>query len=319
MKPLVMELTRGGKQQFRSVGWKVPTAGAYRHQIYAIDESGKTLVVTLKPAAPEWYLPGFKAVFSREPFPEAVCVEILPCRLLPPPCYDSREAFFYLTAPAGTFVQDGEVNAVVEEEWAIFRDEHEKDISDVSLREEWAERNGEDLIEMSQERGLFRRWLDTHTGTRSNTYYVNTSERRLEITPPNLGEDHDRNPQFEHACGQVRWRAQFGDNAASVVFLADCEVRHELTAKELEEVAALEEAVEEPEDRIVKLDEAKQLLARPGKPPIQTKWLRTLCERAGVDCQFPMSRRQFERVRAKQRSQNRNHARTAAKNLPNHR
>jgi hypothetical protein len=44
---------------------------------------------------PDYYDPArrAKAVFSCEPFPEAVCVEISPCRLVAPPCYQSREEF----------------------------------------------------------------------------------------------------------------------------------------------------------------------------------------------------------------------------------
>ncbi|MBE0545961.1 MAG: hypothetical protein IH623_31935 [Verrucomicrobia bacterium] len=32
-------------------------------------------------------------IFTGEPFPDAVCVEISPCRLLAPPCYKSRADF----------------------------------------------------------------------------------------------------------------------------------------------------------------------------------------------------------------------------------
>ncbi len=44
---------------------------------------------------PEFYDPTrrAKAIFCGEPFPEAVCVEISPCRLLAPPCYQSLEEF----------------------------------------------------------------------------------------------------------------------------------------------------------------------------------------------------------------------------------
>ena len=40
----------------------------------------------------EYYDPNrrAKAVFRGEPFPEAVCVEISLCRLLPPPCYRTQ-------------------------------------------------------------------------------------------------------------------------------------------------------------------------------------------------------------------------------------
>lgn len=93
MKPLTVELTKGNKRQFQSIGWTTPNDGDCRRKFFALDESGKSLILTLKPAVPEWYLPGFKAVLSCEPFPEAVCIEILRCRLLPPPCYQSHVEF----------------------------------------------------------------------------------------------------------------------------------------------------------------------------------------------------------------------------------
>ncbi len=93
MKPLTIELSKGSKKQFQCIGWKAPKAGECRMQCFALDESGKRLILTLKPAMSDWYLPGKKPVFSREPFPEAVCIEILQCRLLPPPCFQSREDF----------------------------------------------------------------------------------------------------------------------------------------------------------------------------------------------------------------------------------
>ncbi len=95
MKPLTMELAKGQKRELHSLGWKTPKEGDCRRHFYALDPPDQPLVVTPKPAMPEFYDPNrqAKAVFTCDPFPEAVCVEISPCRLLPPPCYQSREEF----------------------------------------------------------------------------------------------------------------------------------------------------------------------------------------------------------------------------------
>lgn len=95
MKPLKLELAKGSCQELQSIGWKTPTESDCRRHFYALDHAGKPVVVTPKPAMPDFYDPlcQARAVFSCEPFPEAVCVEISPCRLLPPPCYQSREDF----------------------------------------------------------------------------------------------------------------------------------------------------------------------------------------------------------------------------------
>lgn len=95
MKPLAIELTKGKKRQLQSVGWKTPKENAWRQHFFALSQDGKPLVIKLKAAMPDFYDPlhQARAVFSCEPFPEAVCVEISPCRLLPPPCYKSRKDF----------------------------------------------------------------------------------------------------------------------------------------------------------------------------------------------------------------------------------
>jgi hypothetical protein len=93
MKPLTIELTKGSARQFQSIGWKTPKGTDCRRQFFALDQNGKPLIVTPKPAIPRYYVPGSPAIFSGEPFPEAVCVEISPCRLLAPPCYESAEDF----------------------------------------------------------------------------------------------------------------------------------------------------------------------------------------------------------------------------------
>lgn len=93
MKPLTIELAKGTQRHLQCLGWK--SGGNYRRRFFALDQDGKPLVVTPKPAMPEFYDPNrrAKAIFCGEPFPEAVCVEILPCRLLAPPCYQSRQEF----------------------------------------------------------------------------------------------------------------------------------------------------------------------------------------------------------------------------------
>src|SRR5688572_21234041 len=95
MKPLTIELVKCQKWDLQSLGWKTPKDGGCRLQFYALDSMGKPLLLTPKPAMPKFYDPNrqARARFSCEPFPEAVCVEISPCRLLPPPCYQSRKEF----------------------------------------------------------------------------------------------------------------------------------------------------------------------------------------------------------------------------------
>lgn len=93
MKSLTIQLVKGPKQEFQSLGWKIPKPGEMRLQFYALNESIKPLVLTMRPAVPSFWLPGYPVVYACEPFPEAVCIEISPCRLLPPPCYQSRKEF----------------------------------------------------------------------------------------------------------------------------------------------------------------------------------------------------------------------------------
>ncbi len=92
MKPLTIELVKGEPRQFQSIAWKTQSGDDYNRHFYALDQTVKPVVVTLKPAMPEFYDPNrlAKAVFTCEPFPQAVCVEISPCRLLPPPCYRTQ-------------------------------------------------------------------------------------------------------------------------------------------------------------------------------------------------------------------------------------
>lgn len=95
MKSLTIELTKGTQRQLQSIGWKTAKAGHYRLHFFAIDENGTAFVVAPKPAVPDSYEPlrRAKASISCEPFPEAVCIDISPCTLLPPPCYRSRKDF----------------------------------------------------------------------------------------------------------------------------------------------------------------------------------------------------------------------------------
>src|SRR5262245_6343299 len=95
MKPLALELTKGMERQFQAIGWKTQKEGDFRRQLFVLDQDGKALVVTLKPAMPQFYDPSKRvpAIFKCEPFPEAVCVEVSRCRLLAPPCFQTREEF----------------------------------------------------------------------------------------------------------------------------------------------------------------------------------------------------------------------------------
>jgi hypothetical protein len=331
MKPLTIELANGAKRQLQSIGWKTAKENDCRRHFYALTQDGKPFVITPKVAMPDFYDPSrqARAVFSCEPFPEAVCVEISPCRLLPPPCYQSREAFegqrdmhpFFdpwraiyerahnvvlLLEPADDGPLQERLNkwlaamrAAYEQETAAWRKKielvtnsrlHElgyeteeqrakrlvelqaqldmvesenpidgmpckgrlkltladvklgcEGIRDAWMQEDWARKSGEDLGLMARERRKFRGWLESHTGTPANIIdaTVRPSRMRQGIAPPDFGERFESNPQFLEACAQVRYRAQFADNANTVVYLADCELREELTAVEIVEAKQL--------------------------------------------------------------------------------
>jgi hypothetical protein len=320
MKPLTIALAKGEQRQFQSIGWKTPSGDDCRHQFYALDPADKPLVVTLKTACPPFYVPreGAAVVFSCEPFPEAVCVEISRCRLLAPPCFASRADFdcqlpylpardpwrsvywqshheVLILAPS----DDGPLKKRLAEWRAKKRVEYEhragawrtkikqvataalhelrlnteeqraerlvecqdqlhmaetahrlkltlagvkrgcEGIRDAWMHEEWARKNGENLGAMKGERVAFRQWLETHTGTPANAFDARTGQAHQGIDPPSFDEKCESDPRFLEACALVRYRARFADNAASVVYLADCELRSELTAVERAEVAEL--------------------------------------------------------------------------------
>jgi hypothetical protein len=331
MKPLVIELTKNIQSQLKSIGWKTAEVGDCRRHFFAIHEDGAAFVITPKPAIPDSYEPlrKAKAVFSHEPFPEAVCISISPCRLLPPPCYRSREDFkeqldcyfepwkglywkthgqVLVLKPADDSVLQKqldrwlvEMRAAYERDAALWRGriEHMKTVSledlgfqteqqraeglvklhaqlkivesenpidgvvckgrlklsledlkrgyegirDAWLHREWANETGVNLASMARERRIFRDWLVAHTGTPAIVYDSRTGERRQGIEPPDFAGHFDNIPQFLEACAPVRYRARFADNASTVVYLADCEVRKELTADELDEVGKLIAAI----------------------------------------------------------------------------
>jgi hypothetical protein len=326
MKPLTIELAKGSKRQLQSIGWQNPKGNDCHRHFFALSQDGKPLVVTPTVALPDFYDPNrqARAVFSCEPFPDAVCVEISPCRLLPPPCYRSREDFegqlpchptfepwkwiYWQTHRQVLLVEPSDegplqerldkwlaaMRAAYEHEADLWRDriknvttatlkelgfdneeqrtkeltelqgqldivESENSIdgvpckgrlkltlADVKLGHEgirdawmhgdWAAKNGEDLCAMLRERHVFRRWLETHTGTRVNVVGM---PPRQEIAPPRFGKRFESDPRFLEACAMVRYRARFADNANTVVYLADCELREELTAEERDEAAKL--------------------------------------------------------------------------------
>lgn len=329
MKPLTIELTKGARRQLQSVGWKAAREHDCRRHLFALAPDGTPLVVALKAAMPDYYDPNrqARAVFSCDPFPEAVCVEVSTCRLLAPPCYQSREDFegqlpchstfepwkwiywqthrqVLLSEPSDDGVLQERLDtwlagmrAACEHEAGLWRDKIKKvtaatlkelgfdteeqrakrlielqgqldlvesedsisgvpckgrlkltladvkrgyeGIRDAWMHEDWAAKNGEDLALMLRERRVFRRWLETHTGTRANVFDMTTRERRQEISPPHFGERFESDPRFLEACAMVRYRARFADNANTVVYLADCELREEPTAEELDEIERL--------------------------------------------------------------------------------
>ena len=327
MKALTVEQVKGQRRAFKSVGWKTPNAGECRCQFYALDESGKPLVVTLQPALPTFYSPGCDVVFSREPFPEAVCMEISPCRLLPPPCYQSQAEFetqvmclakvdpwpwvYWETHRQVMILEpsdDGALQQLLDEWLTAMRKAYSREVTalrgeiellkhgspeklklkseaerrkrlgsakrdlrliesenpidgvpckgrlkltladvkrgcegirDTWLHKEWADKNGEDLAAMARERITFRRWLETHTGTPAIIHDMRIRERRQGISPPSFGVRYNQNPQFQEAAAKVRFRVRFADGPGTVVYLAECELREDLTAPELDEVGKL--------------------------------------------------------------------------------
>lgn len=329
MKPLTIELTKGAKRQLQSVGWKTPGARDCRRHFFALTPEGNPLLITPKIAMPDYYDPNrqARAVLSGDPFPEAVCVDISACRLLAPPCYQSREDFesqlpchaafdpwkwIYWQTHRQVLIPEpsdegplqerldkwlAAMRKTYEHEAALWRNRikfvktatlkklgfsserqrstrlaelrgqlgivesesriegvpckgrlrltladvkrgHE-DIRDAWMHEDWAAKQGWDLAEMYRERNAFRHWLETHTGTPANVFNMTTRQRRQEIEPPRFGEKFEKDPQFLEACAMVRYRARFADNANSVVYLADCELRDELTAEERGEATRL--------------------------------------------------------------------------------
>ena len=327
MQPLTIELAKGEKKALQSLGWKIQKAGEMPVQLYGLNDTNTPMLLTLKPAIPECWMPGYPVAAIRDPFPEAVCVEISPCRLLAPPCYESRQEFesslsgHYVFEPwratycdthqqvlildptAYPFLQDRldkwliamraeyerearawckkidrlktatlvELGIETEEERALqviecqeqlgivesespingvpckgrlsltltgVKRGHEG-IRDSYMHEEWARKNGEDLVVMSRERRVFRKWLVSHTGTPADVFNARTRQLTQTISPPDLGENFESNPQFLEACAKVRYRARFADNTGTIVYLADCELRGELNRLELDEVARL--------------------------------------------------------------------------------
>lgn len=94
MKRLEIRQATGKQHQLQVIGWKTPKENFCRECFYALDQAGKPLVITLRLPLPKSYTGGQGGVaLSCEPFTEAVCVEIAPCRLLPPPCYRSHDEY----------------------------------------------------------------------------------------------------------------------------------------------------------------------------------------------------------------------------------
>lgn len=329
MKPLTIELIRGEKRQFQSLGWKTPKHNDCRRQFFALNQAGKPVLVTPQVAIPEFYGPykNSPAVFNGEPYPESVCVEVSPCRLLAPPCFDSAEDYVkqredylgfeewkrvYIKSHNQILALKPEYDGLLQEvmdKWLAemrsayehqvaslrpkieaaekaslaelgFNDEKQREnglnelrhhlnmlesetpidgvpckghlkltladvkagregIRDSWLQQEWAKTNGEDLKTMFRERRLFHDWLKSRTGTAANILNLTARTQGPGVLPTDFGDRYERNGQFLEACARVRYRARFADNVGTVVFLADCEVREELTNEEIDEAMRL--------------------------------------------------------------------------------
>lgn len=157
-------------------------------------------------------------------------------------------------------------------------------IRDAWMHEDWAVKNGEDLGMMARERRAFLRWLETNTGTPAN---IIDATRRVSdpndpsksrptaypgISPPHFSEKYENNPQFLEACAKVRYRARFADNANTVVYLTDCELREELTSLELDEVAKLASETGPKPQNTMKTDTAASA-SHAGTPDVQFEYM----------------------------------------------
>jgi hypothetical protein len=328
MKTLTLRLVGGIEQRVDCLGWKKPVAGERRRHLFVRDQSGKPVLLEPKPALPQFLDPLMRqtAEFRVEPFPEAVCADIRPCRLLPPPCFESvdefrrrfsafeqpsalrlkgrpwqwvywktheeREVFLSVTDPLPPTVEkqraalehelvplwqamekaDEAQRLVLQGRWNALLNDWEP-VRDAYLVERWAARTGADLDAMRLERAVFHAWLQSHVG--AAVLLSGAGRRTPVLMPPDFGDRYEQNPRFLEACASVRYRAKFADNVASVVYLADCEVRSEPNAEEIAEFCALAAIAgidvnvspaalpNEPKFDFVNLDETEWRMAGP--------------------------------------------------------
>lgn len=251
-----VQLKEGGEvEALEFIAWKDD-----RREFYARPRNGKPRVFTLAPSLPRG------ATWGREPFPECAPVEIVPCRLMPPPCRESAAAW-RATLEVGAWAEPWEAvymaahrqglhltkadDKELRKRLAAFIDAGHDDplpeitpemvrrdfggIRNAYLVETWARDSGRDLGAMAEERGRFRRWLEDHAGERALIRDKKTRTRREGLIPLKF---HDDAPRLLALAAAVRFRVEFEDGSSA--WLTDCPPpRVELRPEERKEMREL--------------------------------------------------------------------------------
>lgn len=178
-------------------------------------------------------------------------------------------------------------------------------LRDPYLHQRWADQFGFDLHQISKDAAAFRRWVGNGAAnSRLRSLDTGMESAMLNLTPG----------QWEILESAVRYEASFANSARC--WLNDITERPIITPEEVDAFDKLEMTILGLTDSQVSIDEARRLLAKPGKRPISHKWLVQLCKRAGLQARFPMRHLDFERVRLRQQRAIRYQAEKATKNLP---
>ena len=276
MKPLVID-DYGKQLKYHSIGWKSSTDdNRTRSQLFVEDANGAYHVLTLKPALPDWYVPGIPIVSYDTLFPEEVCVKITPCRLLSPPCWTNKEEFEKEKSYLAVFFPwkseyiktHGEGLYLVKEDdrnlkeklkllkKTLGKEKREIGINEIKngefgirdhyLHDKWSRQTGIDLDCMNRHRSLYAVWLIKNTGTPALVYKANEKQKYKTVQCPSFGDEPQSNPQFLLGCSRVKYAAEFSDKTKSLAFLTDFEIRDELLSEEIEEVKQMTSSANKP-------------------------------------------------------------------------
>ena len=244
-----VQLKEGGEvEALEFIAWKDD-----RREFYARPRNGKPRVFTLAPSLPRG------ATWGREPFPECAPVEIVPCRLMPPPCRESAAAW-KATLEVGAWDESWEAvymaahrqglhltkadDKELRKRLAAFIDaDHDDPLPEITpemvrrdfggirnayLVEAWARDSGRDLGAMAEERGRFRRWLEDHAGERALIHDMRTRTRHEALMPVKFYDADDT--RLLALAAAVRFRVKFEDGSSA--WLTDCPPRVELRPEE---------------------------------------------------------------------------------------